>query len=209
MAGLQLSDDEQSERLKAWWKENGTSVIAGTVLGIAIIVGVNYWRSYQADQAETAAALYDELLSQRGGAAADAGRKLIDEYAGTPYAGKAALMLAKLAFEDGDAEQAAQHLEWAMSEAADPADRDVARLRLVRVALSGGDAGRAGALLADMDSGGYESEYRELLGDIAMARGEPAAARDEYEAALATLPQQSGFATMLNRKLDAAIGASK
>lgn len=209
MAGLQLSDDDQSERIKAWWKENGTSVIAGAVLGIAVIVGVNYWRGYKAEQAEAAAALYDQLLESGGGAAAEAGRTLIDEYSGTPYAGKAALFLAKAAFENGDPGQAAEHLEWAMAEAPDPADRRVARLRLARLALSRGDPDRAGDLLAGMQAGGYESEYRELSGDIAMARNDPATARNEYQAALDALPAQSGFADMLNRKLDAAIGATQ
>lgn len=208
MAGLQLSDDDQSERIKTWWKENGTSVIAGAVLGIAVIVGVNYWRGYKAEQAEAASALYDQLL-ESGGAADDAGRTLIDEYPGTPYSGKAALFLARAAFENGDPEQAAGHLEWAMTEAPDPADRRVARLRLARLALSRGDTDRASDLLAGMQAGGYESEYRELLGDIAMARNEPATARNEYQAALDALPAQSGFADMLNRKLDAAIGATQ
>lgn len=209
MAGLQLSDDEQSERIKTWWKENGTSVIAGAVLGIAVIVGVNYWRSYTAEQAEAAAALYDRLLAGGDDASADAGRTLLDEYSGTPYAGKAALLLAKQAFENGDPNQAVKHLEWALAEAPDPADRKVARLRLARVALSRGDPEQAGNLLSEMQSGGYESEYRELLGDIAMARNDPATARTEYEAALDALPAQSGYADMLNRKLDAAIGASQ
>jgi predicted negative regulator of RcsB-dependent stress response len=209
MAGLQLSEDEQSERLKAWWKENGTSVIAGAVLGIAVIGGVNYWRIYKAEQAEAAAALYQQVVQERGEPALAAGRALIDDYSGTPYAGKAALYLAKYAFENGDAEQAAEHLEWARTEASDPSDRKVAQLRLARVALSRGDPDRAEAVLSGMQAGGYESELRELLGDIAMARNDPATARVEYEAALDVLPEQSGFADMLNRKLDAAIGASR
>lgn len=209
MAGLQLSEDEQSERLKAWWKENGTSVIVGTVLGIAVIGGVNYWRIYKADQAESAAALYDQLLADGGAQAADAGRRLMDEYASTPYAGKAALLLAKFAFENDDVDRAVEHLEWALAEAPDPADRKVARLRLARVALGRDDPDRAETLLSGMESGGYESEYRELFGDIAMARNDPATAKNEYQAALDALPAQSGFADMLNRKLDAAIGASK
>jgi predicted negative regulator of RcsB-dependent stress response len=209
MAGLQLSEDEQSERLKAWWKENGTSVIAGAVLGIAVIGGVNYWRIYKAEQAEAAAALYQQVVQERGEPALAAGRTLIDDYSGTPYAGKAALFLAKYAFENGDADQAAEHLEWARTEAGDPSDRKVAQLRLARVALSRGDPDRAEAVLSGMQAGGYESELRELLGDIAMARNDPATARVEYEAALDALPEQSGFADMLNRKLDAAIGASR
>ena len=34
-----LSEEEQVEALKKWWKDNGTSVIAGVVLGFGIIFG--------------------------------------------------------------------------------------------------------------------------------------------------------------------------
>jgi len=43
MADFELkSDEEKAEELKAWWKQNGTSVIAGIALtiGIAIIAGL-------------------------------------------------------------------------------------------------------------------------------------------------------------------------
>jgi len=210
MAGLHLSDEEQGERIKAWWRANGVSVIAGAVLGIAVIGGVNYWRSYQADQAEAASALYEQMLNDPDApAAAEAGDTLVAEYAGTPYAGKAALLLAAHAVRADDLAGAIERLEWAVAEAADPADRRLARLRLARAALGAGDTDRAENALTDLDSGGYESEYRELLGDLAMARQDPGGAREEYEAALAALPEQSGFAGMLNRKLEAAIGASK
>lgn len=209
MAGLQLSEEEQSERLKAWWKENGTAVIAGVVVGIAVIGGVNYWRVYKADQAEAASALYAEMLESGPAAGDGPGRQLIDDYSSTPYAGKAALLMAQAEIDNGAFDVARGHLEWARDNAADPADRRLATLRLARVALHTGELETADTLLGGMDSGGYGSMYHELLGDLAMAREQPAQAREAYETALANLPETSGFADMLNMKLDAAIGASK
>lgn len=210
MADLHLSDDEQSERLKAWWKENGSSVIAGAVLGIAVIGGVNYWRSYKSHQAEAASALYAELVQDPGGSAAgDAGHELMHEYSSTPYAGKAALFLAKTAFENGKKQEAEARLRWALDHAQDPEDRKLARLRLARVELDLGKPEKARTVLSGMKSGGYKSQYEELLGDIAMARNDPASARKRYAAALASLPERSAYANMLNLKLDAAMGAAK
>lgn len=209
MAALHLSEDEQSERLKAWWKENGSSVIAGVVLGIAVIAGVNYWRSYKSHQAVAGSALYAQLLQDSGSAASEAGRKLMDDYSSTPYAGKAALVLAKNAFEKGDTGKARARLQWALDHARDREDRKLARLRLARVEMDVGEFDKARTLLSGIKSGGYESQYRELLGDLAMVAKDPAKARKEYQAAIEALPRQSGYADMLELKLDAAMGASK
>lgn len=210
MAGLHLTEDEQSERLKQWWKENGTSVIAGAVLGIAIIGGVNYWRIYKTEQAESAAALYEQVLTNPNTSkAAEIGRRLIDEYSSTPYAGKASLVLGSAAFEAENLDQSRGHFEWAMNNAPDPADRKLARLRLAHVELSQNKLDKVEQLLNGIQGGGYESEYRELLGDLAMARDNPEAAKREYQAALDALPGRSGFTEMLTMKLDAAIGASQ
>lgn len=210
MAGLHITEDEQSERLKQWWKENGTSVIAGAVLGIAIIGGVNYWRIYKTEQAESAAALYQQVLQKRDQPeAVELGQQLIDEYSNTPYAGKAALLLASDAFGDENPDKARAHLEWAAEKAPDPADRKLATLRLARVELDQNELNKVEALLAGIQGGGYESEYRELLGDLAIARDDPDTARKEYRAALDAMPERSGYTEMLNMKLDAAVGASQ
>ena len=44
-----LSEKEQIEEMKAWWKENGSYVIAGLILGVGGIWGFNAWRSSQLD----------------------------------------------------------------------------------------------------------------------------------------------------------------
>lgn len=209
MAGVHLTEEEQSERLKQWWRENGVSVVVGVVLGIAVIVGVNYWRTYKAAQAETASSLYAQMVDAGGSSAGDIWRRLIEDYSNTPYAGKAALVMARTGFENGDRDAAISHLGWAIDNASDPADRTLARLRLARVLLDSGELERMQQLMSELEVGGYESEYRELLGDLAMAQGDPETARTAYESALEHLPEQSGFADMLNLKLDAAIGASQ
>ena len=33
------TEEQQAERLRQWWRENGRSVLTGLVLGIAIVVG--------------------------------------------------------------------------------------------------------------------------------------------------------------------------
>lgn len=209
MVDPHFTEDEQAERLKQWWKQNGTSVIAGAVLGLGIIFGVNYWRDYRDTRAENASSLFALMTSKYSAGDAEAarvtGRRLLDEFEDTPYAGKAALFLARVSYESEQGEQARGHLQWALDHAKDPATQHTARLRLARILLSEGDLDAAAGLVSLSERGAFSSQYLELEGDLAMSRGDPANAREAYRKALESLPQGSGFSELLNMKLDSAV----
>ena len=209
MVDLHLSDDEQAERLKAWWKENGTSVIIGALIGIGIIVGLNFWREYKTSQAESASGFYENMLAnyrdKNMDLAAGVGEKVMGNYSSTPYAGKAALLLAKIKFEENDLATAKSHLRWAMDNAIEAATRHAARLRLARIFFAEKEYDQASALIVVDDYGGFRSEYKELQGDIHMARGETVEARDAYQAALEDLPKGSSYGEILQIKADNAV----
>lgn len=208
MIDPRYSEDEQVERLKEWWKKNGTSVVVGVVIGVIVIVGVNFWRSYTQSQAEDASARYTQLLSAQEESAKELGSELISEYANTPYADLAALYLAKISYEEGDTENAEAMLKWVMDNSKLVSNQHVARLRLARIYLEAERTNDAEQLVNGKQYEGFESEYEELLGDIAMLKGDAAKARAAYEEALRTLPQGSNYSGLLVLKLDRAIGES-
>ena len=37
------TDEEKVEAIRKWWRENGTAVVAGLVLGLAGLIGWQYW----------------------------------------------------------------------------------------------------------------------------------------------------------------------
>ncbi|MGD9292366.1 MAG: tetratricopeptide repeat protein, partial [Gammaproteobacteria bacterium] len=100
-----LSEKEQVQKIREWWRENGPYVIAGLVLGIGGLVGWNYWKSYKISQAEEAGAIYMQLseMAESGdqAAAAAALADLEADYAGTPYLDQARLMMARMMVEKG------------------------------------------------------------------------------------------------------------
>lgn len=206
MIDPRFSEEEQVERLKEWWKNNGTSVVVGVAIGVSVIVGVNYWRNYIQSQAEEASARYTQLLSSQGEAAQEMGSELMSEYAGTPYSSLAALYLAKISYEEGDAGSAESMLKWAIDNSKLSSNQHAARLRLARVYLESGKTDEAEQLINVKQYDGFESEYKELLGDIAMLRGDAIGARAAYEEALSSLPQGSNYSGLLVLKLDHAIG---
>lgn len=198
--------DDQLATLKDWWKQYGKALIAGVTIGALVLGGLNYWKLYKTRRAETASLLYEALLTDVPQGKADnvatTAAKLVKDYASTPYAGKAALFLARQQFDAKDLAGARQQLEWAMKNATEPAVQHSARLRLGRLLLDQGDKDGALALTSVKDTQGFGSEYDELRGDILLAKGDRAGARAAYQAALDHLPQGSSFGAMLAIKRD-------
>jgi len=198
-------EQEELEKLKAWWKNYGNSLIFGILLGAGILAGVRYWKQHTEQSLQTASALYNQMLQNyhvKPDAARKSGEELVKEYASTPYAGMAGLMLARMNFDAGDTAGARKQLQWVMENAGDAATVHTARLRLARLDLDSGDKDAALALLNVKDQDGFESEYEELKGDIYLAKGQRNQARAAYREALKHLAEGSPYARILNMKLD-------
>ena len=208
MIDPRYSEDEQAERLKEWWKKNGTSIVVGVVIGVGAIVGVNLWRNYTQTQAEHASSLFTQLLSSQAEEVQELGSELLTDYDNTPYAALAALYLAKISYEKGDVDSAEAMLRWILENSKQVSNQHVARLRLARVYLDTDRVSEAEKLMDIRQFDGFESEYKELLGDIAMLKGDAAGARTAYEEALNALPRGSRFSELLALKRDHAIGES-
>jgi predicted negative regulator of RcsB-dependent stress response len=199
------TDQDDIERLKDWWKNYGPALITGVVLGLLLLFGIKYWQHYKESRFVAAADLYDQLLqSQRlrqAEAVRTSGEKLMHEYAATPYAGLAALLLAQTRYQGGDVPGAKQHLKWAMEESASPATVHTARLRLARLLAGEGESEAALALIEVKDKAGFVTEYQELKGDLLVALNRHAEARAVYRDALKHLGSSS-YQSVLQMKLD-------
>ena len=198
--------DDQVATLKNWWRQYGRALITGVVIGIVVLSVLAYWRQYRAQQGQEASVLYDGLQAdlQQGkleGAQTTAA-KLMQDYAATPYAGKAALMAARMRFDSNDLAGSRQALEWAANNAQEAAVQHSARLRLGRLLLEQKEYDAALKLAETRDQGGFESEYAELRGDVLLAKGETRAAREAYQVALDKLPAGSGYGKWLAMKRD-------
>jgi len=183
-----LSEKEQVQLIKSWWKENGAFVIAGLVLGIGGLAGWNYWKSYKLSRAEAAGAVYESLVSavdkgDPGAAAADL-ETLSSDYDATPYLDQGRLMMARLLVGQGDFQGATQQLESVVSSTKDPELERIARVRLARVLLASGDDTRALEVLDLARAGAFAPRFHEIRGDALAIRGDTRAAFDEYEQAL-------------------------
>ena len=208
-----LTDEERLEIIKKWWHENGSSIITGVVLGLAVLFGGKAWFSYQEGNAQTASNIYVTLMSalEAGDAAVVAGKTsmLVAEYGSTPYATLAALAMAKIKIEAGELNDAQAQLRWVLDNSKSDIFKDTARLRLARVLVAMDDLDAADTLLQQPASGAaFDPLYTEVRGDVQIARGDMTAAHAAYQEALAATAVGSPGRHMLELKYQGTQGAA-
>ncbi|WP_428608256.1 YfgM family protein [Sedimenticola sp.] len=187
MVDVNLTEEEQVEALKKWWKENGKSVVAGIVMGLGGVFGWQYWTQHQREVAEQASLQFERLSESvvSGSESAEVQAKaLMSGYKGSAYAVFAALELAKVKFQQGDMDGAKSQLQWVLSNADDPSLKQIARLRLGRLLLDQGSVDEAASLIAQAPDDNFKGDIAELKGDIALKKGDRVAARQAYGEAL-------------------------
>jgi len=200
-----LTEEQQVEAIKSWWKENGIAVIAGLVIGFVALFGWRGWNDYQEENAAKASALYGEFQVSLNANNKESIEKLhqqfITEYASTPYASLVSLALAKKAVEDKDTQAAKQNLQWVLDNNKQSQIKHTARVRLVALLINDKEYDAALSLLAVKETGGYAGVYEELRGDALLAKGDVEGANSAYEKALQSEGISSASREIITAKL--------
>ncbi len=198
------TDEEKVETIKKWWKENGLSVIAGTLIGLGGIFGWRLWIDHRDSVAGKASATFEKMLvnaaMSQPEAVAKQAERLKTDYAATPYASLGAMVAAKTLYQEGNATAAISALQDAIANAPDPALARIAALRLARIQIAEGQLDAATATItAHDDSPDFAGEFAAIRGDLAIAHGDMATARSAYEQAI---EKGTGLSQLIRLKLD-------
>ena len=182
-----LSEKEQIEKFREWWSDNGNFVIAGVVLGIAIMVGISQWRTRTAANQVAASSSYEALMTEVGNGNLESAEaiatEMYGEHAGSVYSDQARLAMARLYMDKSRDQDAADALRGVLDDGDDELAR-VARLRLAKVLLYQNKPQDVVDLLEGRIDGAFAARYSETLGDAYVALGRHADAADAYEVAL-------------------------
>lgn len=209
-----LTEEEQIETIKRWWKENGSGIVTGIVLALAAYFGWQWWQGKERSDAEAASNVYQgfvEAVSANEGkpdnkqltTAQSLARELKDDYAKRIYAAQASLQLAALSVEKNDLEAAAKELQWVVDNSSDDALKLVAKRRLASVKAARGETNEALALLKGDVPPAFAALYAETRGDILVQQGDKDAARAAYQEARAQLlPEQAAGSRLLDLKIE-------
>jgi len=184
------TEEEQLEAFKRWWKENGQSALIGLGLGVAVILGWNYWQEYKKDRGERASALYDQLLKAVQTDKKDTAEKLAEriqeQFSSTEYAAYSGLLQAKIKVQQGDIAAARKILE-KIGSGSDKELSNIAKIRLVRLMMANKEYEQALQIINDIDpstSVSFSGNYDELVGDLYVALDRLDQARTSYQNAL-------------------------
>lgn len=184
------TEEQRLEALKKWWKENGQSTIIGLIVGIAVILGWNFWQGHKLSQAEQASSIYSQLLmaikEDKNDSAVKLAERLKEQYPKTEYAAYSTLMLAKLKAQSGDL-AGAQAILKDIAAGKNMELSNVAKVRQVRLMLAKGEYEQGLKLINDVDpatSTGFSGNYDELVGDLYVALDRLDLARSSYQKAL-------------------------
>ncbi len=199
-----MDEHERSEFVRGWLRQNAAVMLGGVGLGIAVLVGIQFWQKHQQGRREQAQLIYrqleqavdkkdDKLSTQLAG-------RLRGDFKGTPYAVFAELHDVRRLQESGELKQASELLSIAKAEAKMPELVDLSSLRLARLKLVDGDAAGALSLAEGVESAGFKALADEVRGDALSALKRPDDAAKAYEAALAGLDATSPQRTVVEYK---------
>lgn len=184
-----LSDIEREEQLRRWWSENWLWIFGGVALGLGALGGWQYWQKSRFAAAESDESSYMAVIESLSRNDKDTAVQKADAlralHPKSPYADQSDLALARADVGQQRLDDAVKRLRTVADSTRDPQLRRVAQSRLARVLAEQGKHDEALELLDPTGAGSFAPLFHEVRGDVLAAKGDAAAARREYDAALA------------------------
>ena len=199
------TEEEQVEKLKAWLKENGLSIVFGVVIGVGGIGGYNYWKQVQETTAAEASSHFTQMIDALSADDSTSLQQhadiLIDEYGSTEYALMAQLALAREHVDSGDYADAESALQQVIGSAAQQPLAYLARTRLAAVLIQTEQYEQAVSTLSVEFPQAFGALVDELRGDVLARQGKASEAIAAYRKAQRADPGPAN-PDFLRQKLD-------
>ncbi|WP_261922329.1 YfgM family protein [Shewanella sp. NFH-SH190041] len=179
------TEEQQVDAIKQFWKDYGTSIIIGAVVGLGGLYAWNHYSATTVDNAENASVAFQQISNQKLDATAMAGAVASFDKAHSQvgYQALLDLMLAKSAVDAGELTKAADALKKVIAAKPGEGLAEVATLRLARIQAQQGQLGVALSTLETVTDPAFAAQRDELKGDFLARQGEADKARSAYLAA--------------------------
>jgi predicted negative regulator of RcsB-dependent stress response len=200
-----LEEQEQLDEFKAWWKQNGKMWSTAIVVLVLAYVVFQGWTYYQHKQSVDASTQYQELVVtdlKELKTIQVKSASLMERYAATPYAGRAALYAAKANYQAKDTKSAKAQLEWAIKNAQETSISAMASLQLANILAEEKSYDAALKVLDAEHDSGFDGLFWDLKGDILAQLGKTSDAKSAYQRALTKLDQMGKYHLVTQQKLE-------
>ena len=202
---LDLEEQEQLDEFKAWWKANGKILM--TLISVALIGYIAYlgWQNHVNKQALEASNAYTAMTAldpKDSKAIQTAAASMMDKFAGTPYAGRASLIAARISHDTKDNKTAKTQLDWATKNAKEDAVKAMAILQLAAIQLEDSAYDDALKTLALPHDKAFDGLIADMQGDVYVAQGKKTEAKTAFEKALTSLDPRSQYQSFTRSKLE-------
>ncbi|MGL4474697.1 MAG: tetratricopeptide repeat protein [Shewanella sp.] len=179
------SEEQQVDAIKQFWKDYGTSILLGAVVGLGGLYGWNYYSDQQLQAAETASEHYQALVMEQADSAAfiTKAAQYSQETNQVGYQAMMDLMLAKAAVEAGKFSEAETALKQVIADKPGAGLDMIATIRLARIQAQQEQYAVALTTLEQVTDSAFAAQRDELKGDFLVRQGELDKARLAYQAA--------------------------
>lgn len=180
------TEEQQVDAIKQFWKDYGSSIVVGAVVGLGGLFGWNYYSDQQVAQAESASEAFQAVSAGNltDASMLSAAESFAKDHSQKGYQSLLELIVAKAAVEAGDLEKAEATLKNVVASAPDKALAMVATLRLARVQAEQGQIATAITTLEQVKDPAFVAQRDELKGDFLVRKGDDEQAKAAYQAAV-------------------------
>lgn len=190
-----MSDKEQIQMIKDWWKNNGTTIMVAILIFLIGNFGWRYWQNFSAQKSERASLTFTELLNAKvQNKTAEVrlyAKHLMQDFSGTYYADMAALSLAKEDVNVNNLNAAYDDLTWIFKHSHTNNIKQIARIHAAKILLAENKPKDALNMLAVIDDNAFLSLIDETKGDVLLAMGDKNAASAAYKDAKAAMAKDA------------------
>ncbi|MBI2792122.1 MAG: tetratricopeptide repeat protein [Gammaproteobacteria bacterium] len=200
------TEEQQVEAIKKWFNKYGGH-ISWTIIIVSLIAsGVMYWRHHQEVVREQASeqymALLDALDKKDNDTINSKADIILNQYAGSPYAQLAELVLAYEAVEKKEYDKSEKQLDWVVHQGKIDDFQIIAKLRLMRLLIAQDKLDEAMKLYDEKNADGFLTLMAELKGDILLKKKDIEGAKKAYLLAYSSAPEEGMHGPLLKMKME-------
>jgi len=182
-----VSEKEQIESMRKWWKESGKWLLLAIIIGLALGFGWRYWHAYQARRAVVASVIYQTVLqaeaTHHNTQMQTGTQQLMKNYAGSPYASLSALILTKKMVDKNQLPKALFVAQWVIAHSSQKQFQEMGRIDAARIFLAENKPQQALQVLQKTSDAAFSPLVSWVKGDIYIKMHRTKTALEYYEKA--------------------------